>query len=183
MADGVLHGLFGDLMKLDAAFLRCINIQHIGQMPGNGLSLAVRVGREVNDIRALGFLANAGQNIAPSPNGDILHGKVVAGVYADLRFGQIADVPLRGLDLIALSQKFFDGLRLGRRFHDHQFLAVLRCCHSRPPYSFGAKTAKKVFPASRRISPVISIMLRLTSRSPVSVRSSCESCSTVKGCT
>ena len=183
MADRILHGLFGNFMEFDAALLRRINIQHIGQMPGNGLSLAVRVGCEINHVRALGFLADARQNIAPAPNGDILHGKVVAGVYTDLRFRQVADVPLRGFDLIAFPQKFFDGLCLGRRFHDHQFLAVLRCCHSRPPYSFGAKTVKKVFPASRCISPVISIMLRLASSSPASVCSSCESCSTVRGCT
>ena len=151
MADRVLHGLFGDFVKLDAALLRRIDVQHIGQMPGNGFSFAVRVGCEINNVRSLGFFADARQNIAPAPNGDIFHGKVVAGVYADLRFGQIAHMALRGLHLIALPQKFFDGLCLGRRFHNHQFLALaaLRCFHSRPPYSFGAKTAKKVFPASR----------------------------------
>ncbi len=49
---GVLHrgldGLGGHLVKLDAAGGVLGDAQHVGQVPGDGLALAVRVGREID---------------------------------------------------------------------------------------------------------------------------------------
>lgn len=44
MGDGVLDGLLGDLVKLDALQPLAGNIQNLRQMPGDRFSLAVGVG-------------------------------------------------------------------------------------------------------------------------------------------
>lgn len=44
-------------------------------------------------------------------------------IHADFSGGQISYVTYAGLHHVFVSQKFLDGLHLGRRFHDNQILA------------------------------------------------------------
>ena len=67
--------------------------------------LATDPDRENDGLGALGFLADALKHFAASADGDIFRLKVMLHVYAELRLGQIADVSLRGFDLITSSQK------------------------------------------------------------------------------
>ena len=68
-------------------------------MPADGFPFAVRVGREKNFVRGLCFLANAFENIAPSAERDIFRFEALVDFNADLAFGQIAHMAVRGHDL------------------------------------------------------------------------------------
>ena len=105
LLDRALDRLFRDLVEFHAAFALRVDAQNGRQMPRNRLALAVRVRRENDGLRALRFLADALKHFAASADGDIFRLKVMLHVYAELRLGQIADVSLRGFDLIASSQK------------------------------------------------------------------------------
>ena len=124
---GLLDGLLGDLMKLNAAGLVGVDAQNMAQVPGDRFAFAVRVGSEVDLGSVPGFLADAGQNIAPAADGDVLQGEIVVHIHADLRLGQVAYVPLGCLHLVALAQEFADGAGLGGRLHNDELL--LGCCH------------------------------------------------------
>ena len=113
MLQRVLDRLLGNFVELDAAGLGGVQIERMGQMPGNGLSLAVRVGCEIDAGCIFGFLFDAGQNVAPAADGDVFHFKIMVRVHTQLRFGQIAHMALRGLHVIALAQEFLN--RLGLR--------------------------------------------------------------------
>ena len=74
-------------------------------MPRNRFSLAVRVRRENDGLRALRFLADALKHFAAAADGDVLRLKIMLNVHAELGFGQIPHVALRRFDLIASAQK------------------------------------------------------------------------------
>ena len=63
-------------------------------MPGDGLAFAVRVRREIDFGGAAGLLADAVENFAAAADGDIFRLEAVFNVYADLRLGHVAHVPL-----------------------------------------------------------------------------------------
>ena len=129
--DGGLDGLHRHFVELDAAGGMLVDAQHIGQMPGNGLALAVRVGGEIDLRGRARLLADAVEDVAASADGDVLRLEVVLRGNADLRFGKVAHMSLRGFHLIATAEEFGDGLRLGRGFHDHQFRCH-SCLHEKP---------------------------------------------------
>ena len=141
------------LVKLDAAGLGRVQIQGVRQVPGDGFSLAVRVGCQIDAGRVFGFLFDPRQNVAPTPNGDVFHFKIMVRVHTQLRFGQIAHMALRGLHVITLAQKFFNRLGLRGRFHDHQFLCSRR--HLTPPL-IDYSVRRKRLPVSRQIRPMTS---------------------------
>ena len=99
----------------------------MAQMPRNRFPFAVRVSCEVNLRRGACLFADAVENFAAPADRDVLKGKVVVHVHANLAFGQVAHMALRGFDLVALAQKFADGSRLGGRFDNNEFL--LGCRH------------------------------------------------------
>ena len=99
--DGGLDGLHRHLVELDAAGRMFVDAQHIGQMPGDGFSLAVRVGGEIDLRGRARFLADAVEYVAAPADGDVLRLEVVLRGNADLRFGKVAHMSLRGFHLIA----------------------------------------------------------------------------------
>ena len=123
-----LHGLGRDLVEFDAAGRGLVDAQDVRQMPGDCLTLAVRVSREVDLGGAAGLLADAVENLAATADGDVFRLEAVFHVYADLRLGHVAHVPLRGFDLVTPAQKFADGLGLCGRFDDNELV-----CHVFPP--------------------------------------------------
>ena len=126
-----LYGLGGDFVEFDAAGAGRVDAQNVGQVPGNGLSFAVRVCCEEDFGGVFGFLADAGEDFSPAADGDVLGFEAVFGAYADLRLGQIPHMALRGFHLVAPAQNFSDGFRLCGRFYDDQF-----GLHSCPPEVF-----------------------------------------------
>ncbi len=55
MGEGILYGALGDLVELDTLDIPGLIVDELCHMPGNGLSLAVRVGRKIDRGRAGGL--------------------------------------------------------------------------------------------------------------------------------
>ncbi len=119
----LLNGLLGDLVEQDA-----VSTNGSGQalpdlfrhMPGDGLSLAVRVGGQVNSRRGLGRLLQLGQSLCLAFDGDVLGLESVLHVNAELPGWQISQVPDGGLYVIARAEVLTDGLGLGGRLDDNE---------------------------------------------------------------
>ena len=90
--DGLLHRGFGDLVEGNPAHLAAVQIQSLGQMPGNRLTFAVRVGRKIDFFRLLRGLAQPCQQFALSADGDILRFIIVFYINPKLTLGKISDM-------------------------------------------------------------------------------------------
>ena len=104
-------------------------------MPADGLSLAVRVGGQVNGVAVLGRLLQVPDDVLLALDGPVIGFKVVFHVYAQLAFGQVPQMSHTGLHLIRGTQVFADGLGLGRGLHDHQVFFSLFCHIYDPSFS------------------------------------------------
>ena len=122
MGDALAHHLAGDLVEGDTSGLIVRQVQQMLQMPGNGLSLAVWVGGEVDGIAGGGVLFQLADQLLLAADGFIFRFKIVLDVHAQGTFRQVTQVAHAGRDLIVRPQILADGLGLGRRLHDHQML-------------------------------------------------------------
>ncbi len=130
MQEGLLHRALGDLvegdaMEGDAALLFLLAAAAVfgklfRQMGGDGLALAVRVGRQIHGGRRLRHLLQLGDDLFLAGNDHVVRLEVVLDVHAQDALGQVLDVAERGLDFVVLPQILVDRLRLGRRFDDDQ---------------------------------------------------------------
>ncbi len=82
-------------------------------MPGNGLAFAVRVRREVDDIRLGRRLPQGGNHLFLARDHLVMRGEAVGFIHANGTFGQVAHMPHAGLNRVAGAEKFLDGLHLG----------------------------------------------------------------------
>ena len=136
---GILQGfrncLFGDLVEGDPVDLLVLEVTQLegrDQMPGNGLSFAVRVGRQIDPVGLFDHFPESGQELALAADGDIFGFIIVVKVDSHLALGHIAHMAVAGRDFIIGAKEFLDGLHLGGRLHDDKILLFLSysCCHN-----------------------------------------------------
>ena len=118
--DALRHDPFRYLVEGDAAGLAVRQAQQLLQMPGYGLALAVRVGREIDHGGLLRALAQILYHVFLTLHGDILRLKAAFYIHAHRALGQVAQVAHGGHDFIIAAQVFLDGPGLGRGFHYDQ---------------------------------------------------------------
>ena len=99
-----------DLMLLH----KILQPQRRDQMPRDCFSLAVRVRCQIYFIRFLHQLAQRSEQLALSADRNIFRFVVMLHIDAELTFGQVADMPHAGGDLILRAQEFLDRLHLRR---------------------------------------------------------------------
>ena len=134
--DRLLDRFPGDLVE-DHPLHRHRGLEHLEHVPGDGLALAVLIGGEVDLARVLQRRLELADVLLRSVGHDVDGLEVVVDVDPeppDLRVGhrlrgllrapgKIADVPVARLHRDAVAtEEAFDGLRLGRRFDDHEGL-------------------------------------------------------------
>jgi hypothetical protein len=121
VADGLFDRLAGDLVEHHAAG-RHFGLELLLEVPGDGLSLAVFVGGEVQLGRVLERRLERGDDVAL---GDLVGElEVVLDVDAQAARGQVHHVAHRGHHRVVLPEELTDGLRLRWRLdHDER----LRC--------------------------------------------------------
>ena len=112
--------LLRDLVERHALGLIVRQIQQLLQVPRNGLSLAVRVGREIDGAGRFGALFQVGDHVCAVLHGQVLRRKIAVNVYAHGALGQVTQVAHRGHDVIVAAQIFLNGSGLRRRLDDHQ---------------------------------------------------------------
>ena len=125
---GVLKGVhdraLGDLVEEDAVKGGIgLPPQLLRQVPGDRLPLAVRVRGQVDGGGALGGLLQLGEGLLLFREGLVGRGEGPL-VHPQGLLGEVAHVSHGGLHRVVRPQELVDGLRLGRRLHDHE-----RSCH------------------------------------------------------
>ena len=118
--DALGDDLLRDLVEGHALCFIVRQIQQLLQVPRNGLSLAVRVGREIDGSGRFGALFQVGDHVGAILHGQILRREVAVNIDAHRALGQVTQMTHRGHDLIVAAQVFFDCSGLRRRLDDHQ---------------------------------------------------------------
>ena len=122
---GVEDGRFGDFVEHDAPSVFLVEFQHLLQVPGDGLSLAVLIGCEPHAFGLRHGFFQVGDQLALVVAYLVLGH--IASLYVDahLFFRQVAYVPVARLHRVVLAQKFLYRLRLCRRLYYYQILHLL----------------------------------------------------------
>ena len=114
----LLHALFGNFAKGDAVVGGRVQPQKLGQMPADGLALAVRVRCKEHLVALFGKAFQLANNLFLALDVDIFRLVVLLHVDAELALRQIADMAHGGRHLIAAAQIFADGFGFRRGFYD-----------------------------------------------------------------
>ena len=130
LADRRADSVARDLVEHHAVHFLAIEItarlEDLAQVPGNGLTFAIRIGGEIQRPR-LRERAGDGVHVAlVLLEYLVLHGVAVVRVDRAFLGHEIAHVPVGGEHLEVPAQVLLDGLGLGGRFNDDQVV-----CHER----------------------------------------------------
>ena len=123
VAERLLDGPLGDLVEHDAADPLVGQVEHLLEVPGDRLALAVGVGRQVDDVGLGGLALQLGDRVLLARH-DLVGRRVAVHRRRgpSLRFGQVADVPHARLDDVARAEELVDRLGLLGALDDHQRL-------------------------------------------------------------
>ena len=102
-------------MEYDAPRGLRLQPEHLKQMPGDGLSLAVFIGCEPYHLGLLGFLAEVGHQRLLVVGNLIFRFEAVGHVDAEIFLFEVADVAVGGGYYVVRTKEFSYGLCLGRR--------------------------------------------------------------------
>src|SRR6185369_11928549 len=123
MLEGLLDRPFGDLVEDHPAdLLACPGAQLLGQVPADGLALAVGVGGQVDRAGIAGRRFQLLHHLLAGGQDLVLGLEALLHVDAEPLLGQVADVPHGGLHLEVPPEVLVDRLRLGRRLDDDEVL-------------------------------------------------------------
>ena len=112
--------LLRNLVEGDAAGPLVGQLQKLLEVPGDGLALAVRVGREVDHVRLGGALAQLLDDVLLALDGDIVRREAVLQVHAHCALGQVAQMAHAGHDLEIPAQVLLYGSCLRRRLDNDE---------------------------------------------------------------
>ena len=112
-ADGRPDHSLGQFVEGDPQRLAGFDAKHIGEMPRDRLSLAVGVGREVDLRRIFRLELEAAYDVSLPADIDVVRGKSVFYVDAELTLRQIAHVSLGCDDFIPRTEALLNGMGLG----------------------------------------------------------------------
>ena len=110
---------FGDFIEGHTVILIFTHTQNLGQMPRNRLSFAIRVGCEINLLAFSRSAFELFDQLLLALDVLIGRGKTMLRINAQFAFGQVADMPHRGHDLIARAQILFNRFGFCRRLHNY----------------------------------------------------------------
>ena len=118
VCDRFSHRRLGDLIEHHAlqvlSLHAALGLEQLGDMPGDSLTLAVRVGSQIDVVCRCGGLGDRVHVLAVARDGFVFHRKLVLGIdRAGLR-DQVAHMPVRGKNLEILAQIFLQRLGLCR---------------------------------------------------------------------
>ena len=111
------NGALGDFMKHYALGLSRVKPEHLIEMPGYGLSLAVLIGSQPHHVGALGLLPQVADELLLLGRNLIDRSIALGHVDAEILLVKVADVPVARHNLVVLTQKLFYCLSLCRRLY------------------------------------------------------------------
>ncbi len=98
MKNGLVHGFLRDLVEQHAVDVWVGGPNLLGDVPGDRLALAVRIGRQQDLARLLGRGLDIRDHLLLSLDDHVVGLEVVLDVDTHAGLGQILDVPHRRLD-------------------------------------------------------------------------------------
>ena len=121
LVDGLLHGLLRDLVEEDAADFRRVVAEELHHVPADGLSFAIRVGRDVDRVGLLRGGLQLADDLLFSFENLVLREEGLL-VDAELALREIADVADGRFDDVILPDELVDRLRFRGRLDDDEVL-------------------------------------------------------------
>ena len=121
LLDGVLDGAAGDLVEHHPLH-RHRRLEHLEQVPGDRLALAVLIRREVELVGVLQRPLQLGDRVLLAGVHLVLDGEVVLDVDAEALGRQVADVAHGREHGELAAQEALDGAGFGGALHDHERL-------------------------------------------------------------
>ena len=118
LLDGFEDGPLGDFVEDDTLGLVNGETQHFGQVPCDGFSFAVFIGRQP-DRFVLGQLGQLVHHLFLVGRDFVDGFESFADVYSQVLFREVADVSETRFDDIVLAEEFLDGFCLGRGLDDY----------------------------------------------------------------
>ncbi len=115
-------GRLRDFVEDDAAVRRRVDAEDVGEMPCDGLALAVRVACEIDFRSVLRVFLERLDEVALAADVDVFRREVVVNIDAELALRQIAQVAHRSAHHVLAAEVFLDGLGLGWRLDDDERL-------------------------------------------------------------
>ena len=126
VGDRLLHGIARDLAELDPKDrLAAWNTGGLGDMPGDRLALAIRVGREIDCVSGPDRFLQRRDDLFFAFGYLIHRHEAAVDIHAQVALGQIAHMAHGRFDAIAGAEIFLNRLRLGGRLNDHELV-----CHT-----------------------------------------------------
>ncbi len=123
VGDGVAHGGAGDFVEADALHVHAAQgvllLQHGAHVPRDRLALAVRVGGEIELLRALQGAGDGRDLAGTALVGLPVHGEIIVRTHAAVLGRQVAHVAETGQHRVAIAQILVDGLGFGWGFYDY----------------------------------------------------------------
>ena len=120
-----LDGIFRDFRKLDAVkrgfFRDALFPENFIHMPGNSLTLAIKVSGQVHGICFSRHFDDVPDMLLAALSEFVGHREIVVGINRAILRGQIPDMTISSQDLEIRAKVPVDGARLGGRFYDQQF--------------------------------------------------------------
>ena len=120
VGDGVDNGVLGDFVEDDAAGVFGLETEHIIEMPGNGLTLAVLIGSEPHHLCVVGGFLEVAHKLLLIGRHFIFRLERIVHINAEILFAQVANMTVARHYFIVFTKKFLYCLSLGRRFDNHQ---------------------------------------------------------------
>ena len=117
--DARADSLLGDLVKGHAAGIFVLELEQLLDVPRNRFSLAVRVSREIDEVRLADLAADFLDDFIFTLDRHIFRLEIMLQIDAHFLFRQIAQMSHGRLDHVIRAQILANGLCLGRRLHDY----------------------------------------------------------------
>ena len=124
MFNGILDCSLRDLVEDDAMDRFVLEgaafLQEFVEMPGDGFTLAIRVGREIEGIGLPEFVCDCLHMFAVAVDDLVIHRKAVLRVDCALLGNEIAHMAIGSKHLEILAEIFLDGFGFGGRLYNDQ---------------------------------------------------------------
>lgn len=110
----------GNFVKNNAAGMRCLQTQHLEQMPGNGFTFTVFIGSQPHTFCLSRFGSQLIYQFFLFLRDFVYRPEAVCYIYTEILFLEVAYVSVAGQYLVVIPQKLADGLGLGGGLNDYQ---------------------------------------------------------------
>ena len=123
IGEGGLDGGLGDFAEGHPPHAVRRQAGVLGDVPRNRLALAIKVRGQPHRVGCAGGIGQALELVLAIGQWLVLRGEVVLEVDAQPALGQVPDVPIRGENVVPVTQVPLDRLGLGWRLDDHEVAA------------------------------------------------------------